>query len=71
MNFGIFHLMPRRRAEKTVREIYADSVEQTRVAEELGFDIAWFAEHHFSVRYCVSGYAAISSGPYAGRNRHG
>ena len=52
MNFGIFHLMPRRRAEKTVREIYADSVEQTRVAEELGFDIAWFAEHHFS-NYCM------------------
>ena len=48
MKFGIFHLMPRRRAEKAVPEIYADTVEQTRVAEELGFEIAWFAEHHFS-----------------------
>lgn len=29
-------------------EVYADAFEFTRLAEELGYDSGWFAEHHFS-----------------------
>ena len=68
MKFGIFHLMPRRRAEKAVPEIYADTVEQTRVAEELGFDIAWFAEHHFS-NYCMCPSPLVMAAYFASQTK--
>lgn len=29
-------------------EVYAEALEFTRLAEELGYDSVWFAEHHFS-----------------------
>ena len=29
-------------------EVLAEVAEQTRLADELGYAIAWFAEHHFS-----------------------
>jgi alkanesulfonate monooxygenase SsuD/methylene tetrahydromethanopterin reductase-like flavin-dependent oxidoreductase (luciferase family) len=52
MHFGLFSLMPQRDKSKAPRRIYAEMVEQVKLAEELGFEIAWFAEHHFS-NYCV------------------
>ncbi len=52
MKFGIFHLMPRRDPAKPVKQVFADILEQTHIAEQLDFDIAWFAEHHFS-NYCL------------------
>jgi alkanesulfonate monooxygenase SsuD/methylene tetrahydromethanopterin reductase-like flavin-dependent oxidoreductase (luciferase family) len=33
-------------------EVLAEVAEQTRLADELGYAIAWFAEHHFS-NYCL------------------
>ena len=48
MDFGIFILMQQRNKHKTSYQILRDAVEQTRVADELGFGGAWFAEHHFS-----------------------
>jgi alkanesulfonate monooxygenase SsuD/methylene tetrahydromethanopterin reductase-like flavin-dependent oxidoreductase (luciferase family) len=48
MDFGIFMLMQQRNKHKTSYEILRDAVEQTRVADELGFGGAWFAEHHFT-----------------------
>jgi alkanesulfonate monooxygenase SsuD/methylene tetrahydromethanopterin reductase-like flavin-dependent oxidoreductase (luciferase family) len=48
MDFGIFILMQQRNKHKTSHEILRDAVEQTRVADELGFGAAWYAEHHFS-----------------------
>jgi alkanesulfonate monooxygenase SsuD/methylene tetrahydromethanopterin reductase-like flavin-dependent oxidoreductase (luciferase family) len=48
MKFGIFILQPQRDGRKPVREAAAEGIQQVRMAEELGFDIAWFAEHHFS-----------------------
>ncbi|HEY2256804.1 MAG TPA: LLM class flavin-dependent oxidoreductase [Variovorax sp.] len=48
MDFGIFILMQQRNKHKTSYQILRDAVEQTRVADELGFGAAWFAEHHFS-----------------------
>lgn len=48
MDFGIFILMQQRNKHKTSHEILRDAVEQTRVADEVGFGGAWYAEHHFS-----------------------
>lgn len=52
MHFGLFSLMTQRDKAKTPREIYAEMADQVRVAEDIGFEIAWFAEHHFS-NYCL------------------
>ena len=52
MHFGLFCLNPQRDRSKSPREIYAETTDQVRVAEQIGFDIAWFAEHHFS-NYCL------------------
>lgn len=48
MDFGIFILMQQRNKHKSSHEILRDAVEQTRLADELGFGAAWYAEHHFS-----------------------
>lgn len=48
MDFGIFMLMQQRNKHKTSYQILRDAVEQTRLADEIGFGAAWFAEHHFS-----------------------
>src|ERR1700731_2400550 len=52
MEFGIFNLMGSRDPEKPTEEVFAEVAEQTRLADELGYAIAWFAEHHFS-NYCL------------------
>src|ERR1700747_665650 len=52
MEFGIFNLMGSRDPEKPTAEVFAEVAEQTRLADELGYTIAWFAEHHFS-NYCL------------------
>ena len=52
MEFGIFNLMGAREKEKTAAQVFAEVAEQTRVADELGYHTAWFAEHHFS-NYCL------------------
>ena len=52
MEFGIFNLMGSRDPEKPTVEVFAEVAEQTRLADELGYAIAWFAEHHFSY-YCL------------------
>jgi len=48
MQFGLFSLMTQRDRATGARRIYDDMVEQVKLAEQIGFDIAWFAEHHFS-----------------------
>ena len=47
MRFGVFLLLhsPDKRAPA---EVYANALEQARLADELGFDAVWLAEHHFS-----------------------
>lgn len=48
MDFGIFNIMQQRDPSKTAKQIFEEAVEQTIVAEQLGFGKAWYAEHHFS-----------------------
>jgi alkanesulfonate monooxygenase SsuD/methylene tetrahydromethanopterin reductase-like flavin-dependent oxidoreductase (luciferase family) len=52
MEFGIFNLMGAREPDKPAAAVFGEVAEQTRLADELGYSIAWFAEHHFS-NYCL------------------
>jgi len=52
MHFGLFSLMTQRDKAKPARQVYAEMVEHVKLAEQMGFEIAWFAEHHFS-NYCL------------------
>ena len=52
MHFGQFNLMGYRAPGTRAHELYDNAVEQVKAAEANGFEIAWFAEHHFS-NYCV------------------
>jgi hypothetical protein len=51
-HFGQFNLMGYRTRGIPAHRIYDDAVEQVKAAEQAGFAISWFAEHHFS-NYCV------------------
>jgi alkanesulfonate monooxygenase SsuD/methylene tetrahydromethanopterin reductase-like flavin-dependent oxidoreductase (luciferase family) len=52
MHFGQFNLMGYRTPGIRAHELYDNALEQVKAAEAAGFEIAWFAEHHFS-NYCV------------------
>ena len=52
MELGFFSLMSKRDPAKATRDVYVEMNEQVRLAEDSGFDVAWFAEHHFS-NYCL------------------
>ena len=52
MQLGLFNLMTQRERGQSPRQIYADMLEHVKLAEDMGFDTAWFAEHHFS-NYCL------------------
>jgi alkanesulfonate monooxygenase SsuD/methylene tetrahydromethanopterin reductase-like flavin-dependent oxidoreductase (luciferase family) len=52
MQFGLFNLMTQRERDASQKRIFDETAEQVQVAEALGFNTAWFAEHHFS-NYCL------------------
>jgi alkanesulfonate monooxygenase SsuD/methylene tetrahydromethanopterin reductase-like flavin-dependent oxidoreductase (luciferase family) len=52
MDFGIFNLMGARQPDKPTAQVFGEVVEQAKLADTLGYTIAWFAEHHFS-NYCL------------------
>ncbi|SMG26334.1 LLM class flavin-dependent oxidoreductase [Paraburkholderia susongensis] len=52
MHFGLFCLMTQRDRQRGPSQIYRDTTEQVKLVEQAGFEIAWFAEHHFS-NYCL------------------
>jgi alkanesulfonate monooxygenase SsuD/methylene tetrahydromethanopterin reductase-like flavin-dependent oxidoreductase (luciferase family) len=47
MKFGIDHLFTWR-GDRSQHEVLREAIEQTVLAERLGFDGCWLAEHHFS-----------------------
>ena len=51
MNVGVFSLM-QWPSDRTAARVFGDELAQAVDAERLGFDRAWFAEHHFS-RYGI------------------
>lgn len=52
MHFGLFSLMAQRDKTKPAGEIYQETAEHVKMAEDIGMEVAWFAEHHFS-NYCL------------------
>lgn len=48
MEFGVFILAQQRGYHQSSKQVIGNSIEQTVVAEQAGFDAAWYAEHHFN-----------------------
>lgn len=48
MEFGVFLLAQQRGYHQTSQQVINNSIEQTVMAEQAGFDSAWYAEHHFN-----------------------
>jgi alkanesulfonate monooxygenase SsuD/methylene tetrahydromethanopterin reductase-like flavin-dependent oxidoreductase (luciferase family) len=65
MKFGLFNLMSLRDNPGGVRGVIADTRQTVAMAEQLGFDIAWFAEHHFT-NYSVSVSPLMMAAHFAG-----
>ena len=53
MRFGIFYelAVPKPWTPESELEVYQTSLEQVRLADELGFDSVWAVEHHFLEEY--------------------
>src|SRR5947207_12224706 len=53
MKFGIFFELsvPRPLTREAEQLVYRNALEQTRLADELGFTTAWAVEHHFLEEY--------------------
>ena len=43
MHFGLFNLMTQRDPAKAPQAIYREMVEQVKLADELDYEVAWFA----------------------------
>ena len=54
MDFSLFNLMTLPRCGITRAEVFGQMKAMVALADDAGFDIAWFAEHHLS-NYCISG----------------
>jgi alkanesulfonate monooxygenase SsuD/methylene tetrahydromethanopterin reductase-like flavin-dependent oxidoreductase (luciferase family) len=48
MKLGLFNLMTQLDGSSSTRDIVSDTVSMVQLADDIGFDVAWFAEHHFS-----------------------
>lgn len=48
MEFGTFILAAQRGYHQSPHQVIGNSIEQARASERAGFDVAWFAEHHFN-----------------------
>jgi alkanesulfonate monooxygenase SsuD/methylene tetrahydromethanopterin reductase-like flavin-dependent oxidoreductase (luciferase family) len=53
MEIGIFNLVQKRKTDLPAEETFKAVLEQVRMAEDMGMDTAWIAEHHFST-YSIS-----------------
>ena len=48
MEFGVFLLAQQRGYHQSSQQVIHNSIEQTVMAEQAGFNSAWYAEHHFN-----------------------
>ena len=53
MEFSLFNLMTKPSDGSSHAEIFEQMRRMTMMADDAGFDVAWFAEHHLS-NYCIS-----------------
>ena len=52
MEFGVFYQLPCAMGQSPEQR-FDDTIAQTQLAEELGFDAAWLAELHFNPRFSI------------------
>lgn len=64
MKFSLFSLMTQRSADGT-KTIFDDTQRIVRLAEDIGFETAWFAEHHFS-NYSMCASPLLMAARFAG-----
>lgn len=53
MQFSMFHIAMGA-GRRSDRQVYEDLMADVRLAEELGFDVFFLAEHHFKSDFCMS-----------------
>ena len=58
MKFGVF-LLGDKPPNLSDQQVFSNFIDEARMAEKLGFDAVWLAEHHFSP------YGTIASLPVA------
>jgi len=68
MKLGLFNLMMQRDASTTPRQIVEDTTAMVKLADDIGFDVAWFAEHHFS-NYSICPSPLMMAAYCAGQTR--
>lgn len=66
MKLSLFNLMTQLDATVSPAGIFEDTVAMVRLADEVGFDAAWFAEHHFS-NYSICPSPAMMAAYCAGQ----
>ncbi|WP_298852020.1 LLM class flavin-dependent oxidoreductase [uncultured Ruegeria sp.] len=69
MEFSLFNLMTKPVDGSGHSEVFQQMRTMTRMVDQAGFDIAWFAEHHLS-NYCISPSPLMSCAHMAGQTRH-
>ena len=65
MKFGLFNLMSLQDNPGGVHGVISDTRQMIAMAEQIGFDIAWFAEHHFT-NYSVTMSPLMMCAHFAG-----
>jgi alkanesulfonate monooxygenase SsuD/methylene tetrahydromethanopterin reductase-like flavin-dependent oxidoreductase (luciferase family) len=68
MELGLFNLMSVRDNPRGVPGVIEDTRAMIRLAEDIGFDVAWFAEHHFT-NYSISPSPLMMAAHFAGTCR--
>ncbi len=68
MEFGVFILAQQRGYHQSSAEVIHNSIEQTVVAEQAGFNTAWYAEHHFN-NYSLSPSPLMAVAHAAGKTK--
>lgn len=53
LKFGVFLITPGRYS-RSVPQTYREVLDEAVLAESLGFDSVWFAEHHFDPNFCLT-----------------
>lgn len=66
MHFGLFNLLQIRDPAKPAKAAFQETLAQVRLAEAIGFEMAWFAEHHFST-YSVCASPMVMAAWVAGQ----
>lgn len=68
MHFGHFNLMQVRDPAKPPKAAFQECLAQVKLAEDIGFEMAWFAEHHFST-YSVCASPMVMAAWVAGQTK--